>query len=110
MFDCLALWIEHARLQCDVDFGFHSINISPAHLRPAGLYLESRNAERGILRQNIAFVVVNIIVSPPVALNHLYKRKFRKWHHPIQKVDRRQALRAARRAWVSTQISERCSV
>jgi len=30
MFDCLALGIEHARLQCDVNFGFHSINVSPA--------------------------------------------------------------------------------
>jgi hypothetical protein len=30
VFDCLALGIEHAWFQCDVDFGFHAIIFSAA--------------------------------------------------------------------------------
>src|SRR3989442_12534507 len=76
MLDCFALWVEHARLQCDIDFGFHSVRFSAASRRPADLHIERRHTERGILRQNIAFRVVNIIVFPASFVYRLCKRKF----------------------------------
>src|SRR2546429_2564121 len=67
------------------------------------VHFEAQNPERGILRHNIAFSVVNIIVSAPFTHYHLYKRTS-SWQLHIQKAPRPPAHQVERPVWVSTQI------